>query len=300
MSDPSNWPLSESAIRVTVADELLSALKQHPLSHACFITAVGFYPRARLHEMQRKDHDDYILMYCAEGKGSLSYAMKSLQIRTGDVFILPPRQAHAYQADNEQPWTLYWCHFQGEEASAFFDYLYQDQDAELIFHLNDIDFLYWFKELIEAARDAMRVSNFIHASNLLRQILTRIERQHRLQQQTRQRPKHELSLSIPKVQAYMRAHLNSSLSLEQLAQLCCCSKFHFSRQYQQLTGKPPLKHFNELKMEHACFLLEQTSFSVSEIAEQLGYDDALYFSRVFRKVYRQAPSVYRKSLLVAR
>lgn len=53
-------------------------------------------------------------------------------------------------------------------------------------------------------------------------------------------------------------------------------------------------------MEHACFLLEQTSFKVSEIAEQLGYDDALYFSRVFRKVYGQAPSVYRKSLLVAR
>ena len=300
MSDPSNWPLSESALRVTVADDLLSALKRHPLSHACYITAIGFYPRARLHEMQRKDHDDYILMYCAEGKGSVRYKMQEFQIKMGDVFILPPIHAHTYQADSEQPWTLYWCHFQGKEASSFFDYIYQEAGAELIARMNDIDFLYGFKELIETARESMCLANFIHASNLLRQILTRIERQNRHERQIQQREKHDLSQAIPKAQAFMRAHLNQQLSLEQLAQLCACSKFHFSRQFQQFTGKSPLKYFNELKMEHACFLLEQTSFKVSEIAEQLGYDDALYFSRVFRKVYRQAPSVYRKSLLVAR
>jgi len=50
-------------------------------------------------------------------------------------------------------------------------------------------------------------------------------------------------------------------------------------------------------MEHACFLLEQTSLSMAEIAYQVGYDDALYFSRVFRKVLGLAPSTYRKSLL---
>ncbi|MFT6028611.1 MAG: AraC family transcriptional regulator of arabinose operon [Oleiphilaceae bacterium] len=62
-------------------------------------------------------------------------------------------------------------------------------------------------------------------------------------------------------------------------------------------GSPPLKYFIELKMEHACFLLEQTSLSMAEIAYQVGYDDALYFSRVFRKVLGLAPSTYRKSLL---
>jgi AraC-like DNA-binding protein len=298
MSDPSNWPLSESALRMTVPAELLAALRRHPLSSACYITAIGFYPHARLHEMQRKDHDDYILMYCAEGKGNLLYEQQAFQIKMGDVFILPPKHAHAYQADSEQPWTLYWCHFQGKEASAFFDYIYQDLTVKLIAQMNEIDFLYWFKELVETARESIALENLIYASNLLRQILTRIERQNRLDKQSRQREKHSVSAALPKIQAFMRAHLNKQLNLEELAQLCTCSKFHFSRQYQQLTGKSPLRHFNELKMEHACFLLEQTAFSVSEIAQQLGYDDALYFSRVFRKVYQQAPSAYRKSLLV--
>ena len=113
----------------------------------------------------------------------------------------------------------------------------------------------------------------------------------------KQSDKYENGLSIPKIQKFMRANINKHLSLEELALLSHCSKYHFARQYQLLVGTSPLKHFIEFKMEHACFLLEQTSLSMAEIAYQLGYDDALYFSRVFRKVLGLAPSTYRKSLL---
>lgn len=299
MSNPSSWPLSESALRVLVVPDLITRLKANPLSASLYITAIGYYPNARLHEMKRREHDDYILMYCAEGKGRVDFDSQLHQIGAGDVFILPPKQAHAYRADTEDPWTLYWCHFQGRNAQAFFNYIYLHAEQPLVCRIGDIDFLYWFKELMLVARETQNLENLIHGSNLLRQLLTRIERQNRKQCQSQSRLKHEVSLSIPKVQEFMRAHLNKPVTLEQLAKMCRCSKFHFSRQYHELTGKSPLKHFNEMKMEHACFLLEQTSFSVSEIGQQLGYDDALYFSRVFRKVYGLAPSVYRKSLLVS-
>lgn len=299
MSNPSNWPLSESALRVTIPVDLISTLQSHPLTESVYITAIGYYPNARMHEMKRREHDDFILMYCAEGKGSVELQSQAQSVGAGDVFILPPKQAHAYQADADKPWTLYWCHFQGHNADAFFDYIYQNSAQALVEHIGDLDFLYWFKELMVVAREAQSLENLIHGSNLLRQLLTRIERHKRRQHQSQHRQKHDISLSIPKVQAFMQGHLNKPLTLEHLAKLCGCSKFHFSRQYHEITGKSPLKHFNEMKMEHACFLLEQTTFRVSEIADQLGYDDALYFSRVFRKVYGQAPSMYRKSLLVS-
>lgn len=299
MSNPSNWPLSESALRVTVPAEMINSLQSHPLSASIYITAIGYYPNARLHEMKRREHDDYILMYCSEGKGSVEFQTHIYQVRAGDVFILPPKQAHSYQADTDTPWTLYWCHFQGRESDVFFQHIYQHLDGALLSRIADIDFLYWFRELMQVARETLCLENLIHGSHLLSQLLTRIEWHHRKQCLQQQPEKHDLRLSIPTVQEFMRAHLNKPLSLQQLANFCACSKFHFSRQYHAVTGKSPLKHFNEMKMEHACFLLEQTSYSVSEIAEQLGYDDALYFSRVFRKVCGLAPSVYRKSLLVS-
>ena len=212
MSEPSSWPLSQSALRVSVAN--------------------------------------HILIYCADGKGLLRLGNEKKAVKAGELFILPPNTIHAYQADEEQPWTVYWCHFQGEQAKDFFDYIYQNQSSEIIRNMTDIDFIQAFRELIETVRDSTQLSDFIHASNLFRHILTKIERQ------MKRRDRYENGLSIPKIQQFMRVNINKHLSL-----------------------------------------LEQTSLSMSEIASQLGYDDALYFSRVFRKILGLAPSVYRKSLL---
>jgi AraC-like DNA-binding protein len=278
---------------------MIATLRAHALSSAIHITAIGFYPNARFHEMKRRGHDDFILMYCAEGKGNLNYEGREQRIHAGDVFILPPSVEHAYRADSEQPWTLYWCHFQGNEAQAFFDFIYADASSKLLCRNSDIDFLYRFKELLDAARESACLETMVHASNLLRHILTRIERNNRVQQEKNSHEKHDLSLKIPRIQQFMRSHLSKTLTLDELARFSHCSKYHFSREYHRLTGSAPLKHFNEMKMEHACFLLEQTTLSVSAIATQLGFEDALYFSRVFRKVYRQAPTEYRKNLLVS-
>lgn len=296
MSEPSNWPLSESALRVTVADQILQTLRQHPLATSLYTTAIGYYPKAKAHEMKRSEHDDYILIYCAEGKGYLTLGNDKHSIKAGELFIMPPNTPHAYQANEEQPWTVYWCHFQGEQAQDFFDYvyskkIYQTNTSPIIGNMTDIDFIQAFRELIETVRDNAQLTGFIQASNLFRHILTKIERQ------IKQSEKYKSGLSIPKIQQYMRANINKHIHLEELASLSHCSKYHFTRQYQLMTGISPLKHFIELKMEHACFLLEQTSLSMSEIATQLGYDDALYFSRVFRKILGLAPSAYRKTLL---
>ena len=291
MSEPSSWPLSQSALRVSVARHVLSELCRHPLTTSCYTTAIGYYPKAKSHEMKRTVHDDYILIYCADGKGLLNLSNQKIAVKAGELFILPPNTIHAYQADDIQPWTVYWCHFQGEQAKDFFAYIYHNQSSKIIRNMTDIDFIQAFRELIETVRDSTQLSDFIHASNLIRHILTKIERQ------MKGRDRYENGLSIAKIQQFMRVNINKHISLEELASLSYCSKYHFARQYQLLTGTSPLKHFTKLKMEHACFLIEQTSLSMSEIASQLGYDDALYFSRVFRKVLGQAPSSYRKSLL---
>ncbi len=291
MSEPSNWPLSQAALRVSVSSSVLSELCQHPLTRSCYTTAIGYYPKAQSHEMKRNEHDDFILIYCAEGKGSITIKDNINSIKTGDLFILPPNTCHAYQADDEQPWTVYWCHFQGENAEDFYKYIYVDQQSHILNNITDIDFIQAFRELIATVRDNNQFSGFVHASNLFRHILTKIE------QQTKQSDNENNGLSIAKIQQFMRANINRHLSLEEFAALSHYSKYHFARQYQIMTGMSPVKHFIALKIEHACFLLEQTSLSMAEIASQLGYDDALYFSRVFRKVLGLAPSTYRKRLL---
>ena len=92
----------------------------------------------------------------------------------------------------------------------------------------------------------------------------------------------------------MQSHLSGELHLEELARTANLSKYHFSKRYKELTGYSPIQHFIHLKMERACYLLDISSQPISQIANSLGYDDAHYFSRLFKKVTGLSPREYRK------
>ena len=101
---------------------------------------------------------------------------------------------------------------------------------------------------------------------------------------------------LEQVQAFMREHIDQPLSLETLSQQANLSRYHFSNRYKKLTGYSPIKHFLNMKMEHACHLLDSTDMTVQEIAGAVGYDDSLYFSRLFKKTLGTSPRSYRASI----
>ena len=95
------------------------------------------------------------------------------------------------------------------------------------------------------------------------------------------------------MQALLRAHLHETLNLDELAAAFNLSRFHFAKTYRDLTGQAPIEAFIQMKMAHACRLLDESQLEVRQIAEQLGYADPYYFSRLFRRVVGLAPSHYR-------
>ena len=94
----------------------------------------------------------------------------------------------------------------------------------------------------------------------------------------------------------MRENIDKRLSLDELAGLANLSRFHFANRYKALTGYSPIKHFLHLKMEAACRMLDTSRRSIGSIAEELGYTDALYFSRAFKGVVGLSPRDYRGSV----
>ena len=69
----------------------------------------------------------------------------------------------------------------------------------------------------------------------------------------------------------------------------------FIRSFKQYAGTTPMQYLVERRMANAQVLLETTSYNISEIAALVGYDNPLYFSRIFRKQKGMSPSEYRKT-----
>lgn len=290
MSSPSTWPLPGAGVRFLTPAFMVEKLARHPLTKECYPTAMGYYPAAVGHRMLRERHDDNLLLYCTAGSGHLAAGEWQGEIRAGQVALLPQGLPHAYESNPDDPWTLFWVHFQGASTRVFMQYLgYREGRLVTEAGLSPV-LIGAFTSLMEVRRTGYSTRAFINASNHLRHLLTQVSMELSVQQGRLQS-----GFELDQVQAYMLENLDQSVTLDMLAAVAKMSKYHFSTRYKQLTGYSPIKHFLNMKMEHACRLLDTSELSVGEIARRLGYDDPLYFSRLFSKTIGISPRGYRAS-----
>jgi AraC-like DNA-binding protein len=97
-----------------------------------------------------------------------------------------------------------------------------------------------------------------------------------------------------KVLGFIHEHLNSPMTIPQLAKIACLSPTYFSNLFSKLIGTSPLQYINKRRIEKAQELLLGTDRSLYEISQQIGIDDEYYFSRLFKKTVGISPDHYRK------
>lgn len=294
MSRPSRWPLPPESFRYLVPRSLVQELTQHPLAADVYPRALGYYRAAQGHAMTRKQHDDYLLIYCLEGKGRVTAGGLSRQIKTGDLMIMPADQKHEYRSDQDDPWTIYWFHFDGLQARQFS--LHTGIEPNNVgYQLDHIgihaQLIADFEALMEVRNSIQNLPSHIYAANQIRQILSHIAllRPHQLLAGRRD------TLELDRIHSLMRSHLHEKLDLDTLADAVNLSKYHFVKRYREVTGTTPINRYIQLKIERACHLLDTTAKEIKEVAYAVGYDDAYYFSRIFRKQLGLSPSQYRAS-----
>ncbi len=95
--------------------------------------------------------------------------------------------------------------------------------------------------------------------------------------------------SIEAMQMHFR---ETDLRLEVLAQSASLRWSRFLTRFRRVTGMTPMEYLERVRMEEARRLLEE-GLPVVRVAEQVGFQDALYFSRRFRLMHGLAPTAYR-------
>ena len=116
---------------------LIEELKRDPLGRELYITDIGYYPHAGFHYCERKEEDsnEFVLIYCVEGEGWFELDGKRYDVGANQFFILPKYKAHAYGSKAENPWTIYWIHFDGAKCRLF---QCGFQLSRMIFHRQNI------------------------------------------------------------------------------------------------------------------------------------------------------------------
>jgi transcriptional regulator GlxA family with amidase domain len=89
---------------------------------------------------------------------------------------------------------------------------------------------------------------------------------------------------------YLRRNFSAELRVADVAARFGFSEGYFYRAFKRRAGATPVEYVTRLRVEQAQKLLQHSSMSVSRVARLVGYQDPLYFSRIFRKQTGRPPS----------
>ncbi|MBS7576060.1 MULTISPECIES: AraC family transcriptional regulator [unclassified Enterococcus] len=89
---------------------------------------------------------------------------------------------------------------------------------------------------------------------------------------------------------YLENHYEQEVTLEQLAEIFYVSPTYLSKAFKEVVGVSPINHLIQIRLRQAKELLIDTKLPIKEIASLVGYQDAYYFSKLFKKYHGVAPS----------
>ena len=105
-------------------------------------------------------------------------------------------------------------------------------------------------------------------------------------------------LAIPReyseARTFIEDHYAEPITLEQLATRVHRSVPRFATRFKQFFGVAPLEYLIRIRMQQARYLLLDRSYNIAEAGRAVGYENANYFSRLFRKRYGHSPGEMRK------
>jgi AraC-like DNA-binding protein len=88
-------------------------------------------------------------------------------------------------------------------------------------------------------------------------------------------------------------------TVQSLAAKVAMSRSAFASRFARLVGEPPLSYVTRWRMQKAAGLLRQSSATLADIAERVGYDSEAAFSKAFKRAVGSAPGAYRRAAKAA-
>lgn len=276
---------------VVLPRDVIERSRSHPLLEGLLPTDTGYFPKAAGHRRQREEGiDQAILIYCTRGAGWCELAGVRHEVRPGGLVVIPPLTPHGYGADDRQPWTISWVHAVGSRVPHFLADLRASSMSPVLVLGEETGLPALFEELLDVLEQGYTPAQLVYAAQILGHALGAMI----WRRQQGWRGPADPSRKVSETVEFMKQHLDRPLRVERLAALASLSASHYTMLFKRHTGYAPMEYLIRLRIHRACQLLDTTGVSIKAVAAAVGYEDPLYFSRVFRAVNEVSPQQYRE------
>ena len=239
---------------------------------------------------REKGRLDYQLIYIYKGAGHFYLNQKWEILSAGNVVLYRPMQLQQYSYYAKDKPEIYWIHFTGNNVKNILRQ-YGFPDKERVFQVGtSMEYEQIFKRIIielQRCQDNYEEMLVLLLRHLLIIFHRELTREHISKNEYLD---HEMDNAV----TFFSENYNQNISIDDYAASRGMSVSWFIRNFKKYTGSTPMQFIVGIRINNAQMLLETTTYSINEISKIVGYDNQLYFSRLFHKLKGYSPREYRK------
>jgi len=236
--------------------------------------------------------DGWILNYTSEGVGRINRGDHAFTVQPGTFLLFKPLAPHDYGYDRAVGrWVHLWVYF--FPRAPWYDWLTWTEASPGILRLDAQGHQHLpravsaFEELVAVARGALPRRTAM-AMSMLEQVLLWIDAMN---------PGSKLGRLDPRIQSavdHCHERFADAVTIATLARLAGLSPSRFAHVFKAQLGATPLVYLEQVRIHAAREHLLLTGRPVAEIAEMVGFPDAVWFSRCFRRRVGCSPREFRR------
>lgn len=284
--------------RIQSPQQSFLRVKPPPARTPFRVRTLGRIVAPRAHSTRGTYFGDAMLTLVVDGKGLYRNMSDRIVVEAGMVgVVLPEDDAGYLESDPVDPYTHYYCRFAGDEGLRMARAIRNTMTTPFarIAHWPELRRV--FEEILEQGNihqtpgvPYMRPEEIQFARILSLLLFPPLENSDRK------------DLNAASLTAHMLDRLGDPVSLEQSAREFGMGKARFCREVKSLLGTTYQKAMEREKMAWASSLLRDRSLGlgVAEVAHRVGYNDPLYFSKVFKRAHGLSPRRFQREILFHR
>lgn len=272
------------------------SINPYPSKGEMTVLYSGYSQTSHDHRVGPLVHGHHLLHYVLSGKGVFYCMGKEYAVEKGGAFFIYPGELVSYHADPDDPWEYRWIGFKGNQVDELLSRLgisTHHPVARVPYKPRIAAYFHRIQRVLEQGSPACD----LQAGGLARLILAELVFD-RMEASAEQEPApaSEMKRQIEQAIRWLTLQYSQPISIEQMAQTLGYHRTHLSKMFKQHTGMSPMQFLLQIRMERAKLLLADP-LTVEQVAASVGFTDALYFSKQFKKWFGHSPTEYRQERL---
>ncbi|WP_339319511.1 AraC family transcriptional regulator [Paenibacillus sp. FSL R10-2734] len=253
--------------------------------------------------LSQHTHDFIEISYVEEGTGYHYIEDEMIQIKRGDLFVIPIGTSHVFRpSSRDKQLVIYNCIFRVSlleqlrssvcESSMLYKFLYESPPSSLkrLYYQDKFD---KFLNLLHSMHREFINKGHRYEILIMGQLIQALAMLQRYEcdDSLVSTPVTNMDNAIQ----YINEHFAMNITVQQVAERSFMSASHFQRLFKKTTGVTFMQYLQNIRIQRCCELLKSTEISIQEAANQVGYQDMKFFHALFRKKTGVTPRQYRKS-----